>query len=290
MTDVAQPAAAPANAAPQPAGTTAATQEAPKPERTFSQAELDEIIEKKSAKWLRQKEELKTEAAALRRLVLGNPQPKEPEAPKPKEAQAGDTAKPKREDFQDYDLFIEALADWKADEKVKAERTKRSEDEAKDRAEREARTARQTYTEREAKAREKHEDFEEVALDNSLPINDVMAQAIIDSEEGPELLYYLGHNRKEAERISKLSPLQAIKELGKLEAKLAESPADAKEPKEREPAKAAPKKESSKAPEPIQPVGGKAAPVDSQEPSDSDPVDVWLMKRRKQLERQGKFR
>ena len=60
--------------------------------------------------------------------------------------------------------------------------------------------------------------------------------------------YYLGCNPKEAERISRLSPYLQAKEIGKIEAKVADNP---------------PVKRTTNAPPPIKPVTAKSvgAPV-----------------------------
>ena len=58
------------------------------------------------------------------------------------------------------------------------------------------------------------------------------------------MAYYLGANPKEAERISKLAPFLQAKEIGKIEAKLADNP---------------PVKRSSTAPSPISPGSGKSS-------------------------------
>ena len=66
-----------------------------------------------------------------------------------------------------------------------------------------------------------------------------MAETIQSSDIGPELAYYLGSNPKDAERISRMTPLGQAKEIGKIEAKLAAEP---------------PVKRTTSAPQPISPV------------------------------------
>jgi hypothetical protein len=66
-----------------------------------------------------------------------------------------------------------------------------------------------------------------------------MAQAIQSSDIGPEVIYYLGSNPKEAGRISRLPPILQAKEIGKIEANLASNP---------------PVKKTSTAPAPLAPV------------------------------------
>jgi hypothetical protein len=66
-----------------------------------------------------------------------------------------------------------------------------------------------------------------------------MAQSIQASDAGPDVLYYLGSNPKEADRIARLAPILQAKEIGKLEASLSSNP---------------PVKRTSNAPAPIAPV------------------------------------
>ena len=103
----------------------------------------------------------------------------------------------------------------------------------------------EAYHDREEAARDKYYDFEQVAYNNALPITTVMAQTIQASELGPDIAYHLGSNPREAERISRLSPYLQAKEIGKIEAKLADSPA--------------PVKKTTSAPPPIKPVTAKGA-------------------------------
>jgi len=98
---------------------------------------------------------------------------------------------------------------------------------------------REAYAESEEAARDKYDDFDQVARNPNVPITEVMAEAIYASDVGPEVAYYLGSNIKEAARISKLSPFLQAKEIGKLEAKLALEP---------------PVKKTTSAPPPISPV------------------------------------
>ena len=73
------------------------------------------------------------------------------------------------------------------------------------------------YHEREETARSKYSDFEQVAYNPNLKITTVMAQTIQSSDIGPDLVYHLGSNPKEADRISRLAPILQAKEIGRLE-------------------------------------------------------------------------
>jgi len=70
---------------------------------------------------------------------------------------------------------------------------------------------------RTAEAATRYDDYEAVAMNNSLPISDAMAEAITESDLGPDILYKLGQNPAEARRISSLSPVKQAIEIGRLE-------------------------------------------------------------------------
>lgn len=101
-----------------------------------------------------------------------------------------------------------------------------------------------SYHDREDQARDKYDDFEQVAYNPNLPVTEVMAQSIQASDIGPDVLYYLGTNPKEADRIARLSPILQAKEIGKIEASMASNP---------------PVKKTSTAPAPIAPVTARSS-------------------------------
>jgi hypothetical protein len=177
------------------------------PTKTFTQEELDAAIGKRLAreqrKWEREQAQRAQPSAPLAAPV----------AP---------------EQFESTDAYVEALAAQKAEQLLEQREQRRQQSELLE-----------SYHDKEEKAREKYDDFEQVAYNPKLPITDVMAQSIQASDIGPEVAYHLGANPKEAERISRLSPILQAKEIGKLEAKLASDP---------------PVKKTSNAPSPISPI------------------------------------
>lgn len=176
-------------------------------EKKYSQAEIDAMIGKRLAR-----EQRKWEREQAQR-AQPPVQPAIPVVP---------------EQFESTDAYVEALAAQKA-EQLLAQREQQKQQSA----------LLESYHDKEEKAREKYDDFEQVAYNPNLPITDVMAQTIQASDIGPEMAYHLGANPKEAERISRLSPILQAKEIGKLEAKLAADP---------------PVKKTSSAPTPISPI------------------------------------
>ena len=186
---------------------TPAEQEAPK---TFTQEELDAIVGKRLAR-----EQRKWEREQSQRLA---------------EQQAKPTAAPDLapEQFETYEDYAEALAERKAHDLL-----------ARRDAEKQQKAFLEAYSEREEAARDKYDDFEQVAYNPNLPVTDVMAQTIQASDNGPDVIYYLGSNPSEARRIAQLPPILQAREIGKIEVKLSAEP---------------PVRKTSNAPAPIAPV------------------------------------
>lgn len=149
--------------------------------------------------------------------------------------------KPKAESFESRDEYMEALADWKVDQKLKAAESSRRESEVKSAYQKKV----TTFSEKREAFAEKHDDFHELleAVDD-IPMSLTVQEVILSSDNGPELMYELAKNRKEYERISALPSIAAARELGKFEAKIASS-------KESSPVG----EKTTKAPKPLNPVG-----------------------------------
>jgi len=208
-----------------------------KPERTFNQEELDKIVSKRLAqeqrKWKREQE---------RRVA---------ETPLPSEA-------PSLDNYESNDAYVEALAEHKAQELIRKREEERYRSEVID-----------AYHNREEEARDKYDDFEAVAYNPNLRITDVMAETIQSSDIGPDVAYYLGSNPKEAERISKLSPIMQAKEIGKIEVKLSSEPVT---------------KKTSNAPAPIAPVTARTSGSPSYDTT--DPRSIKNMSTSEWIERE----
>lgn len=81
-------------------------------------------------------------------------------------------------------------------------------------------------------------DYAEKVLSNpTLPITESMRDALLDSELGPQVAYYLAENVDKASAIAQLPPIAQAREIGRIEARL-------------EAAKASPPPSVSKAPPP----------------------------------------
>lgn len=206
---VAEPTAPEQVATPAPEPVAVSAEEQQTTIKTFTQEEVDALIGKRLARERRSWE---------------RERPKAPAAP----------AEPVSQDkFESVEAYAEALATQKAEQLLQQREL-----------ERQQAAVVESYHEKEEQARDKYDDFEQVAYNPSLKISTVMAQTIQASEIGPDIAYFLGSNPKEADRISRLSPFLQAKEIGKIEAKVAASP---------------PTRKPSSAPAPIQPVAARAS-------------------------------
>ena len=178
--------------------------------KVFTQEELDAIVGKRLAR-----EQRKWERDQAQRFA---------------EQQANSTSAESLYvgDFESPEAYAEVLAERKAEELLARREDARQQTAILD-----------AYHDKEEEARAKYDDFEQVAYNPSLSISNVMAQAIQASDIGPELIYHLGANPKEAERIARLPAILQAKEIGRLEATMASNP---------------PVRRTSSAPAPIAPV------------------------------------
>ncbi len=161
--------------------------------------------------------------------------------------------KPDINTFETHADYVEALTDWKIEQRELIKSYKEREDKAKA----ESQTQLQTFQAKVAEYKETVEDFEDVVNDvDHIPLSIAIQEAIITSEHGPQLMYELAKNKSELERINRLSAVAAAREIGRIEARL-----NTEEPKKIE-------KKQTKAPPPINPVGSKSTASVMKSPDD----------------------
>ncbi len=160
-----------------------------------------------------------------------------------------DSKEPKAEDFKTVGEYAEALAEYKVEKKF-AERDAQRAKEAQETAMKQAQEAH--FKRVEATAKE-IPDYAEVIEASDIDLPPHMAVYVAESPLGPKLGYHFAKHPEDFDRISKLSPIRAIAELGKLEDRIEKPKAKEKEPD----ADAA----VSRAPSPIKPLEGSSAAV-----------------------------
>ena len=216
----------------------------PKPKQT-AQERINELT--------RIRREKEREAEYWKKVALE----KQKETPRESPAEPSLPARPKLEQFESTEQYEDALFEWR--DSVQATKSAQKEQEERERK------ALNDFNERARKVRLENPDFDEVV--ESPVFSPGMRAAILLSENGPELAYYLGkeENRTAAERIRNLPTEMQHYELGKLEYQLQMAKKTKKVPS---------------APEPIKPIGmsGAGGNIDPSKMSTAEWIE-WDRKR-----------
>ena len=191
--------------------------------------------------------------------------------PEPQPAQATPPAaeappQPQQDDFDDYNDFVRAEAQWQADRAAEA-RIRAWEKEQTDRAQNQAYQHKMESLQEKINAGyERFDDFEEVALDQTVPITAVVMDVLSECEDPAGVAYHLGKNRAEAVQISRMTPIAAARAIAKIESELAAQTA------------APPKKTVSSAPPPVRPVSGGGSTSPTKDPDKMTQAEFEAMR------------
>lgn len=129
-------------------------------------------------------------------------------APSVSEEPAVGITRPKPDDYQSYDDYVEALADYKVEVRLaKAEQRKQKE------------VINQSYDRQIKEARDLYPDFDEALADaeddfKSMPQHAM--EAILHSDVGAHIAYYVANNPEVGEQLSKLDRVRAAIFVGQL--------------------------------------------------------------------------
>lgn len=171
---------------------------------------------------------------------------------------------------KEYRSYLEKRAEARAEKAAKALAERY-------RQEQEALSRRAKFDERVEAFAKTVEDYHDVVND-STPVSEAMADAIMDSDEAGALMYYLGNNPDVARKLYYMTPAKAGREIQKLEDRLV---AERKKAAEKPVSKAPP-------PTPTIEAAEHAVSVSASSPdSDKLPIDQWVKRREKEL-RKGK--
>jgi hypothetical protein len=153
-----------------------------------------------------------------------------------------DKSEPKIENFDNFDTYVAAKAEWIASKKIEETLTEREKRQKEERENHERQQVQTTWAKRVSEATVEMPDFEEVLASSEVPMTGPMQDAIMESDIGPKLAYFLANNPDEAIKIANMPPISAIRALGRIEERLQTQPV----------------KKPTSAPEPIKPVGARA--------------------------------
>lgn len=234
----------------------------PKPDAGYSP------LEKRMFELRSKAREAEARAAAAERALAAIEAAKAEPKPEPPPTEL---VRPERAQFDTPEEYEAALTEWASERAVRramaefqkqdAERRQRTEREAaEEKTREEVKRVSTEWEKRRGEFAAQVPDYEEVAEAEDVPISEAMGRAILTSEDGPAIAYYLGKNPEEAKRIAAMVVPGAVYprghqfagypvadfqrqlfEMGKISAKIAaEAASGAKKP--------------SAAPNPIKPV------------------------------------
>ena len=206
----------------------------PKLERRFST--LSKARDQAKAEAQKEREARETLEARVKELEGGA---------KPEVKSSAD-AKPKPEQFTDAFEYAEALSEYSAE----AALANRDKQDAEKRAAAEQAKLIKGWEARLKATKAEIPDFAEMVESSTVTVNDTVRDAILESDIGPRILYHLAENEEFALKLNEMPLITAIREIGKLEARLEKS------------AESAQSVTRSKAPAPISPIRGAASGSD----------------------------
>jgi len=229
-----------AESAPEPAATIPAevpAAEAPKPAEEADKHELPKGVQRRIDRAVR----AKYEAEARTKVAEEELQRWRGES----RQQAPENAEPTIDKFDNIEHYISAKAKWVANSEIrKAMEQTAHQTQAQQEHQYHAQVM-QDWSVRLEQTTAELPDFEEVLSASTVPMSGAMERAILESEVGPKLAYWLAQNPKEAHEISQLPPTRAIARLGRIEERLTTAKP------------AAPR--TTSAPPPVKPVGNTAS-------------------------------
>ena len=169
------------------------------PEKVYTKSELDEIMTRRVA---REKRKLQREF----------------ESKQPKEVPVKNTGEPDLDDYEDTTQWIKDRTDWA----VKQERDSHT----KSQQDAEAEKLNAVYQKQQSDAAIIHADYWDAmeVLEDYGDIPPYLNEAVVTSEIGGELSYFLAKNPEEMDRIVGLSPTAAVKAIARLEDRITTSP------------------------------------------------------------------
>jgi hypothetical protein len=194
------------------------TEEAPKVEKV--EDPIPKGVQKRIDRAVRQKYEAEARSKMLEERVASMEQRQYAQQP---QQRVLDNSEPKIENFDNFDQYVAAKAEYIAKKQIESTLTARERAQAEHREATERTKTVDSWNKRIAAATAEMPDFEEVLASSDVPMTPPMRQAIMESDIGPKLAYYLANNPEEAEKIAGMSPIGAIRTLGRIEERLSNS-------------------------------------------------------------------
>jgi hypothetical protein len=168
--------------------------------QTQAQQAQTEEKRKRAGGWQRKIDRLERQNQLLvERLTAQHPAPQPQGKPEAEKTPAEKSAE-----------YLDSLVDQRVEQRLAARENQQRE-----------KTVVSDFQRRTAEVRARYDDFEDVVSDADIPVQSALGQTLLTSEHGPAIMYQLAKNPAELARLSALPPLDAAREVGRLEAKLA---------------------------------------------------------------------
>lgn len=171
----------------------------------------------------------------------------------PQAQRAEPTPPPKLDDFKDVDSYLAARDTWVLDQ-AEARITQKTQEQSQQQQaehqhhqqaiERQQRVER--FTAQEADAATRYQDYQQAVasphLQQAISTRPDILESVLDSEHGPDIAYFLAKNPAKLQTLTSLTPLAAVREIGRIEQMFLGGP----------------KNQPTNAPDPVRTVGSKA--------------------------------
>jgi hypothetical protein len=206
---------------PEPIGTTpeVVSEETPPVEKPAEEP-IPKGVQKRIDRAVRQKYEAEARAKMLEERVAAMEMR---QVPVQQQRPSGND-EPSIDNFDNFDEYVAAKAEYIAKKQIETTLTEREMRQRAAYEEAERQKTVDSWTKKVAAATVEMPDFEEVLASSDVPMTLVMQQAIMESDIGPKLAYYLANNPDEAKQIVGMNPIGIIRTLGRIEERLAIKP------------------------------------------------------------------
>ena len=167
--------------------------------------------------------------------------------------------RPAVDSFDTYEEYIDALTDWKVDQKHKETTEKQKLDRAKQTYAEQL----NTFQERVADYAAENDEFEDAIYNvDDVTMSPGLQESLLVSDFAPEVMFEIAKDRESYIALNKKNPIAIAREIGKIEARIALS----KESDKTE--ESSSKKVRKAAPKPISPIGASKTQVSNKKPED----------------------
>ena len=119
------------------------------------------------------------------------------------------SGEPRVDDFPDYDAYTRAISRWEAKQVWQEEQRAQ---------EHQRRFA--TWETQVRAAQAKYDDWDEALQGADMPVSEALREALLTSDVGADVLYYLATHPEEGRHLATLGSVQTARAIGRIEAKL----------------------------------------------------------------------